>query len=187
MWLYDKKLQYPVSIKNRDMKMAKLMFAQYGGADSELSAGLRYLTQRYSMPLDSLKGLLTDIGTEGAVMLPLMGQGFHTSEEYANSYPTSVPEMFLSKCTNECGGTEEAVVGHSHFLPMCSTEREGTEELVMGRLPVLAADKHFSGLLVHTVCSMEYPARYSKNNQFSINEVSEMKDSHQEKIIRIFA
>lgn len=67
MWLYDKKLQYPVNIRNKDMKMAKLMFAQYGGADSELSAGLRYLTQRYSMPLDSLKALLTDIGTEECV------------------------------------------------------------------------------------------------------------------------
>lgn len=73
MWTYEKRLQYPVSIKSRDMKMAKLMFAQYGGADSELSAGLRYLTQRYSMPLDTLKALLTDIGTEELAHWEMIG------------------------------------------------------------------------------------------------------------------
>ena len=63
MWQYEKKLQYPVNIKNCNPKLAKLIISQYGGPDGELSASLRYLSQRYSMPYNELKGLLTDIGT----------------------------------------------------------------------------------------------------------------------------
>lgn len=64
MWIYQRKLQYPVNITSPDPRMAKLLMAQYGGPDSELGAGLRYLTQRYSMPDDRCKAALTDIGTE---------------------------------------------------------------------------------------------------------------------------
>lgn len=63
MWQYEKKLQYPVNIKNCNPKLAKLIISQYGGPDGELGASLRYLSQRYSMPYNELKGLLTDIGT----------------------------------------------------------------------------------------------------------------------------
>src|SRR5574344_3089740 len=64
MWKYEKKLEYPVNINKRDLKMAKYLMAQYGGPDSELAACLRYLNQRYTMPDDKGKSLLTDIGTE---------------------------------------------------------------------------------------------------------------------------
>lgn len=64
MWKYEKKLQFPVNIKKTDVKMAKCLSAQYGGPDSELAAALRYLTQRYTMPDDKGKALLTDIATE---------------------------------------------------------------------------------------------------------------------------
>ena len=64
MWIYKKKLEYPVNIKNKDLKMAKYLYSQYGGPDSELAACLRYLNQRYTMPDDKGKALLTDIGTE---------------------------------------------------------------------------------------------------------------------------
>lgn len=64
MWVYEKKLQYPINIKKRDLKMAKVMLSQYGGANSELAAALRYLNQRYTMPDDKGKALLTDIATE---------------------------------------------------------------------------------------------------------------------------
>jgi len=63
MWLYEKKLQYPVKVSKCDPHMAKLLLEQYGGADGELAAALRYLNQRYSIP-DKVIGLLTDIGTE---------------------------------------------------------------------------------------------------------------------------
>jgi spore coat protein JC len=63
MWIYEKKLQYPVRVSKCDPMMAKYLREQYGGADGELSAALRYLNQRYSIP-DRVVGLLTDIGTE---------------------------------------------------------------------------------------------------------------------------
>ena len=63
MFLYDKKLQYPVKIDKPNPRLAAIIISQYGGPDGELGASLRYLSQRYSMPFDELKGLLTDIGT----------------------------------------------------------------------------------------------------------------------------
>ena len=62
MWIYEKKLQHPVKIAKADPAMAKIIITQLGGPDGELGASLRYLSQRYSMPFDELKGLLTDVG-----------------------------------------------------------------------------------------------------------------------------
>lgn len=64
MWMYEKKLQYPIKIKNPNPALAKMIISQYGGPDGELGASLRYLTQRFSMPYPQLKAILTDIGTE---------------------------------------------------------------------------------------------------------------------------
>lgn len=64
MFKYVKSLEYPINIKKKDLKMAKYILTQYGGANSELAASLRYLDQRYTMPDDRGKALLTDIGTE---------------------------------------------------------------------------------------------------------------------------
>ena len=64
MWQYEKKLQYPVNIKNPNPKLAKVIITQLGGPDGELAASLRYLNQRFAMPYAEVKGLLTDIGTE---------------------------------------------------------------------------------------------------------------------------
>lgn len=64
MWQYEKKLQYPVRIKNPNPKLAQAIITQYGGPDGELGASLRYLSQRFTMPYPELKGLLTDIGIE---------------------------------------------------------------------------------------------------------------------------
>ncbi len=64
MWTYDKKLQYPVDIKNPNPKLAKLIITQFGGPDGELGASMRYLSQRYSMPYNEVIGILTDVGTE---------------------------------------------------------------------------------------------------------------------------
>ena len=73
MWQYEKKLQYPVRIKNPNPKLAKLIITQYGGPDGELGASLRYLSQRFAMPYNELKGLLTDIGTEELGHLEMSG------------------------------------------------------------------------------------------------------------------
>ena len=77
MFIYSKKLQYPVKIKNPNPKLAKIILTQYGGPDGELGASLRYLSQRYSMPFDELKGLLTDIATEELGHLEMVGSIVH--------------------------------------------------------------------------------------------------------------
>ena len=73
MWVYEKKLQYPVNIKNPNPALAKVIISQYGGPDGELGASLRYLSQRFSMPYPELKGLLTDVGVEELGHLEMIG------------------------------------------------------------------------------------------------------------------
>lgn len=73
MWVYEKRLQYPIRIKNPNPALAKLICAQYGGPNGELGASLRYLSQRYSMPYPELKAILTDIGTEELGHLEMVG------------------------------------------------------------------------------------------------------------------
>lgn len=77
MFVYNKKLQYPVKIDRPNPRLASLIISQYGGPDGELGASLRYLSQRYSMPFDELKGLLTDIGTEELGHLEMIGALVH--------------------------------------------------------------------------------------------------------------
>ena len=77
MFVYEKKLQYPVKVKNPNPKLAAVIISQYGGPDGELGASLRYLSQRYSMPYPELKGLLTDIGTEELGHLEMVGTLVH--------------------------------------------------------------------------------------------------------------
>lgn len=77
MFVYEKRLQYPVKIKNTNPKLASLIISQYGGPDGELGASLRYLSQRYSMPYPELKGLLTDIGVEELGHLEMIGAIVH--------------------------------------------------------------------------------------------------------------
>ena len=64
MWIYEKKLQYPVKIKNPNPRLAQMICSQLGGPDGEIGASMRYLSQRYSMPSPKVAGLLTDIGNE---------------------------------------------------------------------------------------------------------------------------
>ena len=68
MWNYEKRLEYPINIKQTNPALAAMIISQYGGPDGELGASLRYLSQRYSMPYPELKGLLTDIGREASEM-----------------------------------------------------------------------------------------------------------------------
>lgn len=77
MWQYQKKLQFPVNIKNPNPKYAQIIISQYGGPDGELGASMRYLTQRYSMPYDDVKAILTDIGTEELAHLEMVSAMVH--------------------------------------------------------------------------------------------------------------
>lgn len=73
MWVYEKKLQYPIKIKTCNPKMAKYVITQYGGPDGELAASLRYLSQRFAMPTEVAKATLNDIGTEELAYLEMVG------------------------------------------------------------------------------------------------------------------
>ncbi|MFA5675530.1 MAG: manganese catalase family protein [Christensenellales bacterium] len=73
MWIYEKKLEYPVKIKKPDPRMAKVVITQYGGPDGELAASLRYLSQRFSMITPEAKATLNDIGTEELAHLEMIG------------------------------------------------------------------------------------------------------------------
>lgn len=77
MWIYEKKLQYPVRIKNPDPALAAMIISQVGGPDGELSASMRYLHQRYSMPDGDVVGMLTDVGTEELAHLEMVSAILH--------------------------------------------------------------------------------------------------------------
>jgi len=77
MWLYEKKLQYPVKIKNPNPKLAGIIISQLGGPDGEMGASMRYLHQRYSCPFEKVTGLLTDIGTEELAHLEIVAALIH--------------------------------------------------------------------------------------------------------------
>ena len=77
MYYYVKSLQYPINIKNRNPKLAKVIISQYGGPDGELGASLRYLSQRFGMPDKKAKAILNDIGTEELAHLEMVGTLIH--------------------------------------------------------------------------------------------------------------
>ena len=95
MFVYDKKLQYPVKIDKPNPRLAAIIISQYGGPDGELGASLRYLSQRYSMPFDELKGLLTDIGTE---------------EPICNFYNLKYSKNQLHSCYLDISSTKEGYI-----------------------------------------------------------------------------
>ena len=77
MWLYEKRLQYPVNVKRPDAKTAKIVISQLGGPNGELGAALRYLSQRYTMPYPRVQALLTDIGTEELAHVEIISTLFY--------------------------------------------------------------------------------------------------------------
>ena len=77
MWNYEKKLQFPINIKATDAKTAKIIMSQYGGPDGEISASLRYLSQRFTMPNGQMIGLLTDVGTEELAHMEMVASIVH--------------------------------------------------------------------------------------------------------------
>ena len=92
MWLYEKKLQYPVKIKNPNPKLAQVIISQLGGPDGEIGASMRYLHQRYSTPYNEVKGILTDVGTEELAHMEMIAAILHQltrnlSEEQIKNSP----------------------------------------------------------------------------------------------------
>ncbi len=77
MWIYEKKLEYPVKIKNPDWRAAQIIVSQLGGPDGEVGASMRYLNQRYACPFDEVKGILTDVGTEELAHMEMVAAIIH--------------------------------------------------------------------------------------------------------------
>ena len=77
MWNYEKRLQYPVNIKQTNPKIAQVIMSQYGGPDGELGASMRYISQRYTMPYREVAGILNDIGTEELAHLEMVSTIVH--------------------------------------------------------------------------------------------------------------
>ena len=77
MWQYQKKLQYPINIKNTNPKLANIIISQYGGPDGEIAASLRYLSQKFAAPYPEVKAVLNDIGTEELAHLEMVGTIVH--------------------------------------------------------------------------------------------------------------
>lgn len=111
MFSYNKKLQYPVKIKNPNSNLAKIILTQYGGPDGELGASLRYLSQRYSMPFDELRGLLTDIGTEELGHLEMIGAIVHQLTRNLNGNQMKDPAFAPYFVDHTAGVYPAAAVG----------------------------------------------------------------------------
>ena len=125
MFVYEKKLQYPVRIKNTNPKLASIIISQYGGPNGELGAALRYLSQRYSMPFDEQRGLLTDIGTEELGHLEMVGTIVHINE-------------VLDETVDITDGPSDAVVadGSVDFEDVCFSYSGDPDKLALRHITV---------------------------------------------------
>ncbi len=94
MWSYDKRLQYPVNIKNPDPQIAKIVITQLGGPDGEIGAAMRYLNQRYAMPYKIGKAILTDVGTSAAELrISCHGRPIGSADTIFTLNLSSLPEV----------------------------------------------------------------------------------------------
>ncbi len=97
MWSYEKRLQFPVNIKEPNAKLAQVIISQFGGPDGELAASMRYLSQRYSMPYREVAGLLTDIGTEELAHMEMVSAIVHQLTRNLSMERTCIIFIYLPK------------------------------------------------------------------------------------------
>ena len=95
MWSYDKRLQFPVKIKNPNPQLAKIVISQLGGPDGELGASMRYLNQRYAMPYKECKGILTDIGTEELAHMEMISSILYQLTRNKSAKAASMPTLSI--------------------------------------------------------------------------------------------
>lgn len=88
MWSYEKRLQFPVNIKEPNAKLAQAIISQYGGPDGEMGASMRYLSQRYSIPYREVAGVLTDIGSEASEMFRRACRAFSEANAFFDAVAT---------------------------------------------------------------------------------------------------
>lgn len=114
MFVYEKRLQYPIKIKNTNPKLAALIISQYGGPDGELGASLRYLSQRFSMPYPELKGLLTDIGISVSKLHIWISylKLFHINREKVQLSRGFIPQSNTKRHIIEVNINDTVVINH---------------------------------------------------------------------------
>ncbi len=127
MWIYEKKLEYPIKIKTPNPKMAKYIISQYGGPDGEMAASIRYLSQRFSMPTEVAKATLNDIGTEELAHLEMVGSMVHQLTK-------GVPAKELEKA-----GLGAHYTDHDHAIyPMSAAGNAFTAAYIQSKGDVIA-------------------------------------------------
>ena len=115
MWCYVKTLQYPVNLKCSDLSMAKLLITQFGGPDGELSAALRYLSQRFSMPTNKSKGMLNDIGTEEMAHVEIIATMVHQIMENSTIDEIKKGDIVVSKPGEKIAVDGKIINGKAHL------------------------------------------------------------------------
>ena len=114
MWQYEKKLQFPINIKNPNPALANYIISQYGGPDGELSASMRYLSQRFSMHDDTVKAILTDIGTEELAHLEMVGTLVHQLTKNATTAQIENSPLALYYVDHAKGVWPVSAAGQQH-------------------------------------------------------------------------
>jgi spore coat protein JC len=151
MWIYDKKLEYPVRIKTCNPKMAKYIITQYGGPDGELAASLRYLSQRFSMPTEETRAILNDIGTEEMAHLEIIGSMVH---QLTKGVPAGVMEK---------EGLGAAYSDHDHAVyPMSAAGNPFTAAYIQSKGDVIAD--------LHEDLAAEQKARATYENLINLSD-----------------
>ena len=123
MWIYDKKLQFPVRIKNPNANYAKIIISQLGGPDGELAASMRYLHQRYSMPYDKVRGILTDVGTEELAHLEMIAAILYQLTEGLSPEEIKKAGMDIKR-SKICGGGAKSLVWRRIIANVLNVELE---------------------------------------------------------------
>ena len=137
MWTYNKMLQYPINIKCKNPKLAKVIISQYGGPDGELSASMRYLSQRYVMPYREVQGLLTDIGTEELAHMEMICAIVH--QRTRNLSPEEIKASGFDKyyVDHTLGLWPQAAGG----VPFCAVEFQSKGDAITDIVEDMAAEQ----------------------------------------------
>ena len=138
MFIYEKKLQFPVKISNPNPKLASFIISQYGGPDGELGASMRYLSQRYSMPYDEARGLLTDIGTEELGHLEMVAAIVHQLTRNLTDEQVQADPLFASYFVDHTAGVYPTAASG---FPWTAASIQSTGDVIADLSEDLAAEQ----------------------------------------------
>lgn len=157
MWCYEKKLQYPVKIKNPNPKLAQVIISQLGGPDGELAASMRYLNQRYAMPYSEITGILTDVGTEELAHLEMVAAILYQLTRN------------LSEADIKAGGFETYFVDHTTGIYPIAASGVPMDMKYVGIKGDLLAD-------LHEDLAAEQKARVTYDNILRLTDDPDVRD-----------